>query len=62
MIESKPFSRCHKASSDHSSSIDSPALGCPRETEEVVAQFTLDFVNKRSLQGSTQGNVTTVTF
>ncbi|KAA1084012.1 hypothetical protein PGT21_014415 [Puccinia graminis f. sp. tritici] len=62
IIESKPFSRSHKASSDPSSSVDSPTLGRQREIEEVVARFTLDVVDKSSFQGSAQGNVTTVTF
>ncbi|KAI7960271.1 hypothetical protein MJO29_005339 [Puccinia striiformis f. sp. tritici] len=60
IVESKPFSRSYKAPLDPSNSIDSPSLG--RQTEEVVARFTLDVVDKSSFQGSSQGNVTTVTF
>ncbi|KNZ49471.1 uncharacterized protein VP01_499g3 [Puccinia sorghi] len=62
IIESKPFSRS-KASSNASNSIDSPALGRQRESEEVVARFTLEVVDKSSFPGpGTHGDVTTVTF
>ncbi|OAV96089.1 hypothetical protein PTTG_02114 [Puccinia triticina 1-1 BBBD Race 1] len=62
IIESKPFSRVNKSPTDPSNSIDSPALGRQREVEDVVARFTLDVVDKSSFQGSSHGNVTTVTF
>ncbi|PLW32326.1 hypothetical protein PCANC_20466 [Puccinia coronata f. sp. avenae] len=61
IIENKPFCRS-KAFSDPSQHADSPTLGRQRESEEVVARFTLEVVDKSSFQGSSQGNVTTVTF